>query len=68
MTATSSAYVKRRKQRLFKLGRLTITSTDQTDPIATLNAIPGGEQVVDIFRGAVTRLRQKNRVGVIETR
>lgn len=53
--------------RLFGLGRLTIRSTDSTDPIATLNAIPGGEQVVDTFRGAVTRLRTKNRVGVIET-
>ncbi len=53
--------------RLFGLGRLTIRSTDSTDPIATLNAIPGGEQVVDTFRGAVTRLRVKNRVGVIET-
>ncbi|HSH91910.1 MAG TPA: PH domain-containing protein [Ramlibacter sp.] len=54
-------------QRMFNLGRLTIRSTDSTDPIAILNAIPGGEQVVDTFRGAVTRLRQKNRVGVIET-
>lgn len=53
--------------RLFNLGRLTIRSTDSTDPIATLNAIPGGEQVVDTFRGAVSRLRVKNRVGVIET-
>lgn len=53
--------------RLFGLGRLTIRSTDSTDPIATLNAIAGGEQVVDTFRGAVTRLRTKNRVGVIET-
>ena len=53
--------------RLFSLGRLTIRSSDSTDPIATLNAIPGGEQVVDTFRGAVSRLRAKNRVGVIET-
>lgn len=53
--------------RLFGLGRLTIRSTDSTDPMATLNAIPGGEQVVDTFRSAVTRLRAKNRVGVIET-
>ena len=53
--------------RMFSLGRLTIRSTDSTDPLATLNALPGGEQVVDTFRGAVTRLRQKLRVGVIET-
>ena len=53
--------------RLFGLGRLTIRSTDSTDPIATLNALRGGEAVVDTFRGAVSRLRQKSRVGVIET-
>ena len=53
--------------RLFGLGRLTIRSTDSTDPIATLNALPGGEAVVDTFRGAVSRLRAKSRVGVIET-
>ena len=53
--------------RLFSLGRLTIRSTDSTEPIATLNALPGGEAVVDTFRGAVSRLRAKNRVGVIET-
>jgi membrane protein YdbS with pleckstrin-like domain len=52
--------------RLFSLGRLTIRSTDSTEPIATLNALPGGEAVVDTFRGAVSRLRAKNRVGVIE--
>ena len=54
-------------QRLFNLGRLTIRSTDHTDPIATLNAISGGERVVETFRAAVTQLRLKNRVGVIET-
>jgi len=53
--------------RLFSLGRLTIRSTDSTEPIATLNALPGGEPVVDTFRGAVSRLRAKSRVGVIET-
>jgi len=53
--------------RLFSLGRLTIRSTDSTEPIATLNALPGGEAVVDTFRGAVSQLRAKNRVGVIET-
>jgi uncharacterized membrane protein YdbT with pleckstrin-like domain len=53
--------------RLFKLGRLTITSTDRTDPIATINAIQGGEALVETFRTTVTKLRQKNRVGVIET-
>lgn len=54
-------------QRIFNLGRMTITSTDQTDPIATLNAISGGERVVETFRATVTQLRLKNRVGVIET-
>jgi uncharacterized membrane protein YdbT with pleckstrin-like domain len=53
--------------RLFSLGRLVIISTDRTDPLASLNAISGGEQVVETFRGAVTRLRQRSRVGVIET-
>ena len=53
--------------RLFKLGRLSITSTDRTDPIATINAIQGGEALVETFRTTVTKLRQKNRVGVIET-
>ena len=53
--------------RIFKLGRLTITSTDRTDPIATINAIEGGEELVEKFRTNVTNLRQKNRVSVIET-
>ena len=53
--------------RLFKLGRLTITSTDRTDPIAVINAIRGGEAVVEQFRRTITKLRQKSRVGVIET-
>ncbi len=53
--------------RLFKLGRLTITSTDRTDPVAVINAIRGGEVIVEQFRRTITKLRQKSRVGVIET-
>ena len=53
--------------RLFSCGRLTIASTDRSDPIAVLNAIAGGEKLVETFRNVVTNLRQKNRVGVVET-
>ena len=53
--------------RLFALGRLTLITTDVSDPEESLNAIEGGMQLVETFRSAVTNLRQKNRVGDIET-
>lgn len=53
--------------RLFSLGRLLILSTDRTDPVAILNAVAGGDQLVETFRSAVTQLRLKGGVRVLET-
>ena len=52
--------------RLFKLGRLTLATNDINEGVVIINAIRGGEPILELFRTAVTQLRQKSRVGVFE--
>jgi uncharacterized membrane protein YdbT with pleckstrin-like domain len=52
--------------RIFGLGNVVLSSSDRTDPVITLTAIPGGREVREKLRNQVERLRVRKGVREID--
>jgi uncharacterized membrane protein YdbT with pleckstrin-like domain len=52
--------------RLFGLGNLIVQTSDRTDPVVTLRAIPGGLGVRELVRRQVEELRERKRVREVD--
>jgi uncharacterized membrane protein YdbT with pleckstrin-like domain len=52
--------------RIFGLGNVVLSTSDRTDPVITLTAIPGGREVREKLRNQVERLRVRKGVREID--